>query len=75
MGASVENYIVFSFIHSPVPWRFLICIIDLVLVILILLRLEVCRVETFLSLKFLPIIYINSNARKSVIGFYINGTF
>ena len=52
-----------------------VCIIDLVLVILVLFRLEVCivkpKVFKFLSLKFLYV-YINSNARKSMITFDIN---
>ena len=38
MGALIENRIVFSIILSRVAWRFLICIINLVLVILVLQR-------------------------------------
>ena len=72
MAASIENWIVFSFIISHLS----VCIIDLVLVILVLFCLEVCivkpKVFKFLSLKFLYV-YINSNARKSMITFDING--
>ena len=52
-----------------------VCIIDLVLVILVLFRLDLCivkpKVFKFLSLKFLYV-YINSNAWKSMITFDIN---
>ena len=72
MAASIENWIVFSFII----YHLSVCIIDLVLVILVLFCLEVCivkpKVFKFLSLKFLYV-YINSNARKSMITFDING--
>ena len=38
MGALIENRIVFLIILSCVAWRFVICIINLVLVILVLER-------------------------------------
>ena len=74
MAASIKNWIVFSYII----YHLSVCIIVLVLVILVLFRLEVCivkpKVFKFLSLKFLySYIPINSNARKSMITFDING--